>query len=125
MPLSTAAGSRLLRWDAKSDPTRVEPIITAGKATYKGHAETAFGLLEDMETRVKQVLNGLGVPVNDVINYLAFGRTVWKSVQTHHGETLAIETQIQIDKWIARGLSQSALEKIRKDVFDISAPVAP
>lgn len=41
------------------------------------------------------------------------------------GESAAIEAQLLLDKWAARGLVRSALEKVRKDVFNITAPITP
>jgi hypothetical protein len=35
---------------------------------------------------------------------------------------LAVEVQTLIQKWVARGLGQTVLEKIRTDVFNVSAP---
>jgi hypothetical protein len=125
MPSIVPAGDRTAKWDLKYDPKRIDDITTAGKPTYLTHVSAVFANLEDMELRTKQVVNGLGLPVQTVASYLSFARQVWKAQQTHHGETLAIEAQILIDKWVARSLVQSALEKIRKDVFDINPPVTP
>jgi hypothetical protein len=124
MEISQSAQNRLFRWEVRTDPQKIKDITTANKATYKAHAETAFALLEAMETNVKQVLNQLGLPITDTVGYLAFARTIWKDTQKYHGETLAIEAQVQIDKWTARGLVTSALEAIRSQVFDIPAPIA-
>ena len=125
MQESQAAATRLFKWEVRTDPQRVKDVTTASKATYKAHAETAFALLEAMEVRVKQVLDTLGLPITDTVGYLAFARTIWKTSQKYHGATLAIEAQTQVDKWVARGLVQSALESIRTQVFDIPAPIAP
>jgi hypothetical protein len=38
------------------------------------------------------------------------------------GESYAVEAQTLIQKWVARGLGQTVLEKIRTDVFSIGAP---
>ena len=38
------------------------------------------------------------------------------------GEGLATEAATLIGKWVARGLSQSMLEAIRTQVFNVSAP---
>jgi hypothetical protein len=80
-----------------------------------------------MESQVKQVLDGLGLPVIQYPFYLCYGRELWHI--THQtemsGESAAVDAQVLLDKWVARGLVQSALEKIRKDVFNITAPAAP
>jgi len=55
--------------------------------------------------------------------YLAFARSLDK-LKRHglSGETLAIEAAILTGTWVARGLSQSVLETIRTQVFDVGEP---
>ena len=44
---------------------------------------------------------------------------MWKKgTQNISGESLALEAQTLIAKWVARGLNQTVLEKIRTDVFN-------
>ena len=119
------AGERLAKWDLNYDPARIFEINSLYRTVTKQHAAEKFAAQENVELRVKQVLNGIGVSVKDVANYLCFGRTVWSQQQKHHGEELAMEVQIQLDKWVARGLVQSVLESIRSNVFDVSAPTTP
>jgi hypothetical protein len=118
-------GDRVAKWDLKYDPDRIKAITEAGKPTYLAHATTAFNSLHDMEVAVKQVLNGEGVSVADVSDYLCFGREMWKKTRKYSGETVALEASTLVAKWVARRLSQSVLEKIRYDVFSVAAPVGP
>ena len=115
-------GDRAAKWNLKFDPERIKAITEAGKPTYLEHATAAFNSLHDMEVSVKQVLNGEGVSVSDVADYLNFGREMWSKSRKYSGETLAIEAQTLIQKWVARGQSQTVLEKIRTDVFSVPAP---
>ena len=56
--------------------------------------------LVQMETQVRQVINGAG-------------------------EALAVEAAVLTAKWKARGLTEAVLQGIRTDVFNVSAPIAP
>jgi hypothetical protein len=116
---------RFSQWNLKYDPKAIEAMTTAGKATYAANAQTKFNEQYAIELRVKQVIDGLGLPVTHIAPLLAFAMELWSSTGKYHGETLAIEAQVLVDKWVARGMVQSALEKIRKDVFDVNPPVAP
>jgi hypothetical protein len=40
-------------------------------------------------------------------------------------EALAQEAAVLIAKWVARGLTQSVLQAIRTDVFNVASPLAP
>lgn len=116
------ATDRVAKWNLKFDPERIKAITEAGKPTYLEHATAVFNTLAAMEVSVKQVLNGEGVSVSDVADYLNFGREMWSKSRKYSGETLAIEAQTMIQKWVARGLSQTILEKLRTDVFTVPAP---
>jgi hypothetical protein len=84
---------------------------------------SVFPLLATMEAEVKQVLDGEGVSVILYPFYLNFGRELWRLQRNNlSGESLAVEAQTLIQKWVARGLGQTVLEKIRTDVFTIPAP---
>ena len=95
-----------------------KPEITA-------RVQASFDDIYAMEGQVRQVLNGEGVSMIQYPFYLAFGRQVWKLSQRVTGESAALEAANYVALWTARGLSQTILEKIRFDVFGISAPVAP
>ena len=118
----TPGGDRTAKWNLKYDPDRIQAITTAGKPTYLEHASSVFNDIYAMEIAVKQVLNSVGVSVSDVADYLCFGREMWSKCKTHAGETMKIEAQVLIDKWVARGLTQSVLESIRTDVFNVGPP---
>jgi hypothetical protein len=76
-----------------------------------------------METQVKQVLDTEGVPTVDYPSYLAYGRELWSLVQREvSGTSLQLEALVLLNKWVARGKTQSVLEAIRLQVFNISAP---
>ena len=119
------------RYDLKCDPTK-GGAVTQGKA-----AQLVFSLatvnvkatLQDWYvkvTAIKQTLNALGLPTTNYVNYLAAGGEFYALGRRGiDGESASIAAQTIIDKWVARGLVQSALEAIRTQVFDIAAPVTP
>jgi hypothetical protein len=41
------------------------------------------------------------------------------------GESLALEAQVLIAKWVGLGLSEAVLEAIRTGVFNVSASITP
>ena len=118
----TPGGDRTAKWNLKYDPERIKAITEAGKPTYLEHATVANNSLAEMEVAVKQVLNGEGVSVSDVPDDLNFGREMWSKTQKYAGETMAQECAVLVAKWVARGLDQTVLEKVRTDVFSVSAP---
>ena len=79
--------------------------------------------LAAMEGQVKQVVDGLGVATIQIPFYLDFGRELW-SLQDKDvsGETLAMEADVLLKKWVQRGLTQAVLEAIRTQVFNVVAP---
>ena len=74
-------------------------------------------------TATKQILAGEGISSIQYAGYCAFaGELAMSRDKLGGGESLAIEGQTLIQKWVARGLSQTVLEKLRTDVFSVSAP---
>ena len=121
MSTVTPGGDRTAKWNLKYDPERIKAITEAGKPTYLEHATAVNNSIVEMEVAVKQVLNGEGVSVSDVPDYLCYGREMWSKTQKYAGETMAIESATLVAKWVARGLDQSVLEKVRTDVFSVGA----
>jgi hypothetical protein len=118
---------RIENWDAGFDTAAVKTKVDKKRPKMLEHVSSQFPALALMEGEVKQVLDGLGLPVIQYPFYLCYGRELWHITheRSMSGESAAVEAQVLLDKWVARGLVQSALEKIRKDVFNIVAPVAP
>jgi hypothetical protein len=117
---------RLARWSAKFNTERVKEILDALRDDMASAVAATYPGLVDVESQVKQVLDGLGLPTIQYPFYLCYGRELWRlQSQNISGESLAIEAQVLLDKWVARGLVQSALEATRKQVFNVDAPVAP
>ena len=117
---------RIENWSAKVTPERTAEQVTPQLTSIKQNAAHVMNDIVQMETQVRQVLNGAGVPTIQYPFYLCFGRELWSRIRNGmDGESLAMETAILIAKWVARGLTQSVLQSVRTDVFNVSAPIAP
>jgi len=87
------------------------------------HVTAVVPMLTAMELQVKQVCDGSGVPTIQYPFYLCFGREIWSLTRKEtSGESLAKEAATLVAKWVARGLTQSVLQAIRSDVFNVGAP---
>jgi hypothetical protein len=121
--MATSADKRIAKWDAKFNTERVKATLDDLRPDMLAAVNSVFPLLATMEAEVKQVLDGEGISVILYPFYLNFGRELWRLQRNNlSGESLAVEAQTLIQKWVARGLGQTVLEKIRTDVFTIPAP---
>ena len=117
---------RINNWDEKYNLERVNAILTEKRPTMLQNMSAVVPLIAAMELQVKQVCDGAGVPTIQYPFYLCFGREVWALTRKDiSGESLAVEAAVLIAKWVARGLTQSVLQAIRTDVFNVAAPIAP
>jgi hypothetical protein len=114
---------RVANWDTKYNLDRVKAILEEKRPTMLERVNAVFPSLTSMETQVKQVLDTEGVPTIDYPFYLGYGRELWKLTQREiSGTSMQLEALVLLNKWVARGLTQSVLEAIRLQVFNISAP---
>jgi hypothetical protein len=117
---------RIEKWDAKFDTARIKATLDVMRPKMLEHATSAFTNIALMETQVKQVCDGSGVSVIQYPFYLCFGRQMYSLLRKEmSGESMAQETAVLIAKWVARGLTQSVLQAIRSQVFNVPAPIAP
>jgi hypothetical protein len=118
--------ARIAKWNAKFKTDRVKATLDDLRPDMLSHVQAVFPMIASMELRVKQVLDGAGVPITDIPWYLDFGRELWRLQRNEvSGETLAQEAAVLIAKWKARGLTEAVLQGIRTDVFNVAAPIAP
>jgi len=117
---------RISNWDQKYNLERVSAILTEKRPKMLQNMSSVVPLITAMELQVKQVCDGAGVPTIQYPFYLCFGREMWSLTRSDiSGESLALEAATQIAKWVSRGLTQSLLQDIRTDVFNVAAPAAP
>ena len=87
--------------------------------------QESFDSMHDMESRLRAVLNAVGVPTILYVCYLDFGREMWKLTNRVEGTSAALEGTILQDKWAARGLSPELLNKVSYDIFGVKLPDVP
>jgi hypothetical protein len=121
MPIDPS--KRIANWDAKYDTAVIKATLDKKRADMLARVQTRFTSLASMENQVKQTLDAAGVATIQYPFYLCFGREMW-SLQDREisGESLAKEAAVLIAKWVARGLTQSVLQAVRTQVFNVSAP---
>ena len=117
---------RIDNWNTKYNLERVNAILTEKRPKMLQNMSSVVPLITAMELQVKQVCDGAGVPTIQYPFYLCFGREMWSLTRSDiSGESLALEAATLIAKWVSRGLTQSVLQAIRTQVFNVGAPVAP
>ena len=117
---------RIANWNVKYNTERIKATLDDKRPAMLANVTAVFPMITAMELQVKQVCDGAGVPTIQYPFYLNFGREIWALTRKEvSGESLAQEAAILIAKWVARGLTQSLLQAIRTDVFNVSAPIAP
>ena len=114
---------RIAKWNAKYNLERVMGTLQDLRPSMYANVQAVFPQITAMELQVKQTLDAEGVSIIQYPFYLSFGREMFRLRRMDvSGEGLATEAATLIAKWVARGLSQSVLEAIRSQVFDVSAP---
>lgn len=114
---------RIAKWNAKFNTERIKGSLDDLRPKMLENVNAVFPALTSMETQVKQVLDVEGVPTVDYPSYLNYGRELWKLTrQEISGTSMQMEALVLLNKWVARGKTQSVLEAIRLQVFNISAP---
>ena len=117
---------RIAKWNAKFNTERIKGILDDLRPAMLANVTAVFPLLTAMELQVKQTCDASGVPTIQYPFYLNFGREIWALTRKEvSGESLAQEAAVLIAKWVARGLTQSLLQAIRTQVFNVGVPVNP
>lgn len=117
---------RIEVWTTKTVPARTKAIVVTRLPSMRDNFTTKQNEILNMESQVRQVVNGAGVPTIQYPFYLCFGREMWALQKKGiSGESLAIEAAVLIAKWVARGLTSAVLQGIRTDVFNVAAPIGP
>jgi hypothetical protein len=117
---------RIANWDEKYNLERVHAILTEKRPKMLEHVSAVIVSLSSMELQVKQTCDASGVSTIQYPFYLCFGREMWAMIRREmSGESAAQAAAVLITKWTARGLTQSVLQAIRTQVFNVGAPIAP
>ena len=116
------ASRRLDKWDAMFSGDVVSVKLAGYKEKMKEQLASIFPKQEALENEVKLILAEAGTQTILNPSYINFGREVLKLAQKFSGGQLINAVNIVLNKWVARGLDQDTLEKIRNTVFALAAP---
>jgi len=121
----TDPNQRRVNWQIKTDTTKVKQILDDRRPDMLKRYEAAIASLCEMETKARQTLNAAGVHTIFYVAYLNYARQLYKLSRQKgiSGESFALQAQVLLDKWAARGLNPAVLAAIRTQVFDASAPM--
>lgn len=112
---------RIENWTAKVTPERTAEQVTPQIGSIKANAAHVMNDIVQMETQVRQVLNGAGVPTIQYPFYLCFGREIWKKRRAGiDGVSLTTAAQSLHDKYVLYGLNTAHLINIADTVFGIT-----
>jgi hypothetical protein len=113
---------RIETWQVKTEPDAVrERLVQLRESMTRRYIEETERLVE-METRVKQVLDSAGIPSINYPFYLDFAREVYARKRRLAGDSLRREVAVLLYKWSLRELKPEILERVRDEVFSVSAP---
>jgi len=120
----TDPNQRIANWQIKTDTGKVKAILDDRRPDMLRRYEAAMASLCEMEVKARQTLNAAGVHTIFYVAYLNYARQLYKlsRQQGISGESFALQAQVLLDKWSARGLDSAILARIRTEVFDASAP---
>lgn len=116
------ASRRLDKWEAMFSGDVVSTKLAGYKEKMKEQLSTIFPKQEALENEVKLILAEAGTQTILNPSYINFGREVLKLAEKFTGGQLINAVNIVLNKWVARGLDQDTLEKIRNTVFALAAP---
>ncbi|MCX8014777.1 MAG: hypothetical protein N2748_02045, partial [candidate division WOR-3 bacterium] len=112
MPVRTTL-RRVQKFKAKYDPEVIRNAIEKQLDAIIEQQTYAQTQLEKVENLTKVILGQEGVPSPLIPAYLNFARQVWRIRNKFSAETLKIETDIALYKWVRRSLQESVLIRIR------------
>ena len=126
MVMSMNPAQRIAKWHDKFNTERIKGVLDDSLERMFVNVQAVFPMITSMEEQVKQVLDLQGISTMYYGMYLCFGRQIW-SLQRRgiSGDSLAAEVATLVARWASRGLSQTLLEIIRTQVFNVSAPAGP
>ncbi|MEO0077098.1 MAG: hypothetical protein ABIK19_05480 [candidate division WOR-3 bacterium] len=116
------ASRRLDKWDAMFSGDVLSQRLAGYKEKMKDQLADIFPQQESLENEVKLILAEAGTQTILNPSYLNFGREVYKLTRRFSGSQLLSAVSVVLNKWVARGLDQDILEKIRNTVFALAPP---
>ena len=118
------ANLRIAKWIAKMSGEAVSIVTGKQLASMTEQIQQQFPDLELVENETKLILAEAAVSTLTNPSYLNFARQTRRSMNKFSGGQLLNVVNVLMNRWVAEGLDQDILEKIRNTVFAI-APPAP
>jgi hypothetical protein len=116
---------RIAKYNVKVDPVTVTAKVVAQLPNMQANYPAFVNQYVPKMQAVQDVLNTAGVVPMMFGVYYAFAGRLWRLLTVADGEAARAEAAILIALYVARGLTQTVLESIRTEVFNITAPIAP
>lgn len=116
------AQNRIDKWTAKMAGEALSVVTGRQLTKMTDQVADVFPKLEELENEIKLVLAEAGTQT--ILNpaYLNFGRQTYRACKRFSGGQLINTVNIYLNRWVAEGLDQDTLEKIRDIVFALAAP---
>jgi hypothetical protein len=110
---------RIDRYRLKSEPERVFELLKELRPDMERRHEFEQVRLYAIELKARQVLNSADVPSMLYVFYLNYARELHRLSKRLSGPSLAREANVLLEKWVARTLERTALERIRDEAFSV------
>jgi len=125
--------SRLNNYKAKiraysgtgSQPDYTAPVLQHKLDEMYRRATGAFDDQASYGNRLTALLGREGASCITMAGYFAFAGQLYSICRRMVAEARAAEAAILVAAWTSRGLTQSILQDIRSEIFNIAAPVGP
>jgi len=110
------------KFEANYDPDAIRQSIERQRDSIIEQQTQKQAELEKVDNLTKLIIGDESVQSALYLSYLNFARQIWKTKNTYSSGTLKIEAEIILDKWTKRGLNETILKRIRKEIFTLEAP---
>jgi hypothetical protein len=110
---------RIDRYRLKTDLNRVFALLKEMRGDMERRHEYEQVRLYAIELKARQVLNSACVPSMLYAFYLNYARELHKLGKRMAGPSLAREANVLLEKWVARTLDRTVLERIRDEAFSV------
>ena len=103
---------RLENWKRKSDGEMRKRLYDLQKEKMCKLETIATESLVRIENQVKHIVEG--APILHIPYYMIFAKEIFRLQKSHEAQTLINEAEILEEKWRARGLDYTFLQKIKE-----------
>jgi len=119
-----SAATRSNKFNAKWDGSVVNARLTEYKPYMVEQVNVAYAIQEQIEMKVKDYLEPLGMYTIQQHHYMNYAQELWAKSRMFTGETLRMEAELVASKWLRRGCNPTHLIEIAK-LFAITLVAFP